>query len=167
MEPIKMQETLTNVEAPRIENGKLLLIAGMGERYSCETSAGIPAQWQRFVPHLDHFPGHLSHVAYGVSCNSDGQGNFDYICGVEVGDFSKLSPEWSRIRIAPQRYAVFTHRGHISGIRGTWATTWNKALPESGYKLADAPDFERYDEHFDPKTGMGGVEIWIPIQSGA
>jgi len=57
--------------------------------------------------------------------------------------------------------------GHISGIRGTWATIWNKALPESGYQLADAPDFERYDENFDPRTGMGGVEIWIPIHNGA
>ena len=122
---------------------------------------------QETITSLGHIPGHLSHVAYGVSCNSDGQGNFDHICGVEVGDFSKLPAEWSRIRIAPRRYAVFTHRGHISGIRGTWATIWNKALPESGYQLADAPDFERYDENFDPRTGMGGVEIWIPIQNGA
>jgi AraC family transcriptional regulator len=25
--------------------GKVLLIAGMGARYSCESSVGIPAQW--------------------------------------------------------------------------------------------------------------------------
>jgi AraC family transcriptional regulator len=28
---------------------------------------------------------------------------------------------------------------------------------------ADAPDFERYDADFDPRTGMGGVEIWVPL----
>jgi AraC family transcriptional regulator len=27
------------------------------------------------------------------------------------------------------------------------------------------PDFfERYGEEFDPQTGMGGIEVWIPIK---
>ena len=29
---------------------------------------------------------------------------------------------------------------------------------------ADAPNFERYDEKFDPSTGDGGLEIWIPVK---
>jgi len=29
--------------------------------------------------------------------------------------------------------------------------------------MADAPTFERYDEKFDPATGNGGLEIWVPI----
>ena len=38
-----MNETLLeNLEPPRFEDGKALLIAGIGERYGCETSAGIP-----------------------------------------------------------------------------------------------------------------------------
>jgi AraC family transcriptional regulator len=46
----------------------------------------------------------------------------------------------------------------------------NKWLPRSGHEVAhvvvDAPDFfERYGEDFDPKTGMGGIEVWIPIKS--
>src|SRR5579864_8643997 len=60
MEPIKMDETLlTNLETPRIVNGKTLLVAGLGERYSSETCAAIPAQWQRFVPHLGSIPGQV------------------------------------------------------------------------------------------------------------
>jgi AraC-like DNA-binding protein len=27
-----------------------------------------------------------------------------------------------------------------------------------------APFFERYDERFDRRTGMGDVEIWVPIK---
>jgi AraC family transcriptional regulator len=38
-------------------------------------------------------------------------------------------------------------------------------LPSSGFKAADAPSFERYDETFDPVTGDGGFEIWVPISS--
>jgi AraC family transcriptional regulator len=28
----------------------------------------------------------------------------------------------------------------------------------------DAPNFERYDEKFDPATGNGGLEIWVPVR---
>ena len=43
-------------------------------------------------------------------------------------------------------------------------TIWSKWLPESGYEAADAPTFERYGEEFDGVTGLGGVEIWLPIK---
>jgi len=166
VEPIKMDETLlTTLEPPRFENGRPMLIAGLGERYSCETSAGIPAQWQRFVPYIGNIQGQVGgRVAYGVRCNADDAGNMDYICGVEVADFSDLPREFTRIRIAPQRYAVFAHRDHISAIRRSWSTIWNRWLPNSGHEAADAPDFERYGETFDPVRGTGGVEIWVPLK---
>jgi AraC family transcriptional regulator len=166
VEPIKMDETLlANLETPRFENGRPLLIAGLGERYVCESSKGIPAQWQRFAPHIGNIPGQVGRTAYGVRCNSDDAGNFDYVCGVEVTDFSDLPPEFSRVRIAAQRYAVFSHRDHIATIRSTHYTIWSKWLPESGHQVVDAPDFERYGESFDPRKGTGGVEIWVPIRA--
>ena len=70
----------------------------------------------------------------------------------------------SPVRIPEQRYAVFTHRDHISTIRRTVNTIWNHWLPASGLKAADAPNFERYDENFDPLTGNGGLEIWVPVK---
>ena len=69
------------------------------------------------------------------------------------------------MRIPEQRYAVFSHRDHISTIRRTINTIWSKWLPESAHEAADAPDFERYGEEFDARTGTGGVEIWIPIKA--
>ena len=166
VEPIKMDETPnTDLESPRFEDGKLLLIAGVGERYDCESSAGIPAQWQRFLPHFGRVPGQIGKVAYGVCCNGDDEGNFDYICGVQVPDFSRLPHEWSRVRVPPQRYAVFTHKGHISTVRGTWNAIWNQWMPTCGLERADAPDFERYGENFDSRTGNGGLEIWIPVKA--
>jgi AraC family transcriptional regulator len=156
---------LDHLTAPRFETGKPLLVAGVGERYSCETSAAIPGQWQRFRQSAEHIPGRIGKVAYGVCCNGDDAGNFDYIAGVEVSDFSDLPREFSRVRIAEARYAVFAHRDHISTIRRTVNTIWNHWLPSSGLKAADAPNFERYDENFDPLTGNGGLEIWIPVRS--
>lgn len=165
VEPIKMKETQVTLEPPRFVDGKRLLIAGMGERYSCESSKAIPVQWQRFNPHIGNVPGQIGETAYGVSLNTDDEGNFDYVCGVEVADFSGLPGEFARLRIPDQRYAVFHHRDHISAIRGTFMTIWNKWLPESGHQVVDGPTFERYTEAFDPRTGLGGVEIWVPIKA--
>ena len=160
-----MDSTLTDkLQAPRFETSKPLLVAGIGERYNHESVAGIPNQWQRFHQTVENIPGRIGKVAYGVCCNGDDAGNFDYIAGVEVSDFSDLPREFYSVRIPEHRYAVFTHRDHISTIRRTVNTIWNHWLPASGLKVADAPNFERYDENFDPLTGNGGLEIWVPVK---
>jgi AraC family transcriptional regulator len=165
MSAIKMDESLlTELEAPRLENGRTILIAGLSERYESERCAAIPAQWQRFGPHIGHIPGQIGNCAYGVVYNGDSSGNIEYLTGIEVGDFSSLPPEFTRLRIAPQRYAVFTHRGHVTEIRRTWFTILSKWLPESGYQATEGPEFERYGPEFNPVTGNGGFEIWIPLK---
>jgi AraC family transcriptional regulator len=124
----------------------------------------IPTMWQRFNAYPGGIPGQLGKTAFGVCCNGDDAGNFEYIAGVEVSDFSGLPAELSRVRIPGQRYLIFTHADHIATIRGTIGAIWNHWLPASGYHVADSPNIERYDQSFDPLTGTGGVEIWIPIQ---
>jgi AraC family transcriptional regulator len=164
-EPILMDSTARDtLEPPRFVTAKAMLVAGLGDRFSYESSAGIPGLWARFHQDVEDFPGRLGKVAYGVCTNPDDAGNFEYIAGVEVADFSDLPREFSRIRIPEQRYAVFGHKEHISTIRRTIGTIWNNWLPSSGYKVADAPTFERYDEKFDSGTGNGGLEIWVPIK---
>ncbi|ANV99935.1 AraC family transcriptional regulator [Bradyrhizobium icense] len=164
-EPIVMDSTLLdNLKPPRFETSKPLLIAGISERCTHENGgAGIPNQWQKFHQTVDDIPDRVGKVAYGVCCNGD-DSSFDYIAGVEVADFSDLPREFARVRIPEQKYAVFTHSEHISTIRRTVNTIWNHWLPASGMKAADAPSFERYDENFDPATGNGGLEIWIPVK---
>lgn len=166
-EPIMMDSTpATNLQPPRFATAKALLVAGVGERYNhCDNGgANIPNQWHQLHQKVGAIPDRVGNVAYGVCCNGDDSGNFDYIAGVEVADFSDLPREFSRVRIPEQKYAVFTHAEHISTIRRTVNTIWNHWLPASGMKAADAPNFERYDENFDPATGNGGLEIWIPIR---
>jgi AraC family transcriptional regulator len=168
-EPILMDSTmLDHLAPPRFEMGKAFLVAGRGERISCDNGAIIPGLWQRFHQETADIPARVgqgkNQVAYGVCCNGDDAGNFDYIAGVEVADFSDLPRRFSRVRIPEQRYAVFTHAGHVASIRRTVNTIWNQWLPASGLKAADAPNFERYGETFDPATGNGGFEIWVPVR---
>ncbi len=161
-----MAETsVGNLEPPRFENGRPLLIAGLSGQYTTNTVDGIPAQWQRFSPHIGRIPGQVARTAYGVVFGSDGAGGFEYLSGVEVADFSGTPAALSRIRIPSQRYAVFSHREHVSRIRNTMHAIWNMWLPASGRDFAEAPFFERYGEAFDPQTGMGDIEIWIPIEA--
>jgi AraC family transcriptional regulator len=165
-EPIVMDSTLLDtLKPPRFEAGKPFLVSGIAERCTHENSgAGIPNLWHQFHHTVDHIPARIGKVAYGVCCNGDDAGNFDYVAGVEVADFSDLPREFARVRIPEQKYAVFTHAEHISTIRRTVNTIWNHWLPASGMKAADAPSFERYDENFDPATGNGGLEIWVPVR---
>jgi AraC family transcriptional regulator len=164
-EAIEMDKSSTvQLNPPRIVEGKAMLIAGLNARNGCANRANIPSQWQSFAPRIGHIPGQVSRVAYGVLHNGDEEGNQDYLCGVEVHDFSKLSADLDRLRVPPQKYAVFQHAGHISGIGSTWNTVWRQALPKSGLEVVDAPAFERYGEDFDGRAGTGGVELWIPVR---
>ena len=119
--------------------------------------AAVPAVYRQH-------PGEIRGTTYGVCCNADATGSFEYIAGVEVSDFSQAPAELARVRIPEQRYAMFRHRDHVSTMRRTVYTIWNKWLPESGIELADAPNFERYGEKFDPDAGTGTIEIWLPVK---
>jgi len=166
-EPITMISTaLDHIDPPRTATGKAFLVAGISERYKLGNGggAGIPNQWHDFHQQSANIPRQLGKLAYGVCCNGDDAGNFDYVAGVEVADFSELPREFARVRIPAQKYLVFTHKDHISSIRRTVNTIWNRWLPQSGMTIADAPNFERYDESFDALTGNGGLQIWVPVK---
>lgn len=153
------------LEPPRFENGPARLIAGYNASYTFETRTNIPAQWARFAPHIGQVPRQVGDNSYGVSWNyKPGQG-FDYLSGVEVGDTTGLPDDYSHVRLLAGRYAVFTHRKHVSLIPETLEAIWRKWLPNSGHQAADAPSFERYTESYDPRTGLGGFEIWIPLKA--
>src|ERR1700675_2717044 len=123
-EPIMMESTaLDTLSAPRFVTGNAFLVAGPSERVSHENGAAIPGLWQRFHQFAANIPNRIGKVAYGVCCNGDDAGNFDYIAGVEVSDFSDLPREFAKVRIPEQRYAVFTHADHISTIRRTVTTS--------------------------------------------
>ncbi|QUY46176.1 AraC family transcriptional regulator [Acaryochloris marina] len=164
VEPIVMNENLiVKLESPYITYADTFLIAGLRDRYTFETNHGIPLLWQCFGPYIGHIPGQVGTVTYGVCCNSDGAGNFDYIASVEVSYLADLPDDFNYVQIPAHKYAVFSHRNHISTIRNTVYTIWNQWLPQSIYNPSEAPEFERYDERFDPQLGTGVVEIWVPI----
>lgn len=158
-----MATSALELDPARVETGKPMLIAGLRGHFTSATWAEIPAQWQRLIAY-GKIPGMVGSAHYGLCFNQPS--GIDYLCGVEVLDDTGLPSEFSLCEIPGQRYAVFDHRGHVSGlyntmdaIQRTWAPDHELIRPSNG-----APDFfERYGERFDPRTGMGDIEVWIPV----
>jgi len=152
---------------PRFVAGRQMLIAGIAERYS-GSNAGIPAQWQRFAPRIAKIPDQVGTATYGVIFDSlKNAFSFGYLSGVEVSSVARLPERFCHLEIPAQRYAVFTHRDHLSALPRTMHAIMGEWLPNSGCeRVTDGADFfERYGDEFDPRTGTGAVELWIPIKA--
>ena len=158
------QQSGVALEPPRFLSGKPMLFVGLAERHAFSAPQGIPAQWQRFMPFYGDIADKAQAIPAGVTADMDDDGNFEYVCAVEVSKFSTTPGGLIELRVPAQTYAVFQHREHVSKISATYAAIWNDWLPEHEYAVADGPSIERHLATFDPKTGLGGVEIWIPVR---
>jgi AraC family transcriptional regulator len=163
-------ETITvKLQAPRIQDRRALLVAGLQERFTPETMNDIPALWKRLP--FGKIPGQLGHMAYGMVFNQDPLTQaFDYFCGVEISTVSPAHAKFKTNKIPAQKYAIFCHREHVSKLRDTVSAIFNTWLPTSGQTHSRATPtsadlVEYYGENFDPESGTGDMEVWLPIKS--
>lgn len=168
VEAIRYDSTLfVDLAPPRIIEGRPLLVAGLGERHDCLKPEQVPAHWQRFNDYIGSIPNALGMSAFGVVSELfHGSDSFHYISGVEVTDVFGLQPELTAVRLPSHRYAAFWHDGHVSRMRSTIHTIFNRAIEELGLEIGDQPDFiEYYGPGFDPEAGIGEVEVWVPLRN--
>ncbi len=152
------------LSAPRFARGPFQLIAGFGRHFTQGSAADIPELWAQLLSCIGKVPGQVGGETYGVCCNPDGKGGFEYIAGVAISKLDDLPEEYRWIELKEQEYAVFEHQGPLTSLGQTFQSIWNDWLPHSGREAADAPEFERYSADFDPQTGAGSVEIWLPLK---
>ncbi|HEV2195564.1 MAG TPA: GyrI-like domain-containing protein [Candidatus Acidoferrum sp.] len=164
------QTPAIKLEPPRFEDGKPLLIAGLRKTYAPAAMRSIPMQWQTFAPYIGKVPGQVGGTTYGVCWQAADSANIEYLSGVEVSGFAGMPDDFTVVSLPAAKYAVFPHRAHVSKLYET-CDAISKWLPESGHQAAAAADaetpafFERYSEEFDPQTGIGGMEVWVPLKS--
>jgi AraC family transcriptional regulator len=159
---------------PWFSNRRALRVAGLAMHYDAQSAEAFAKQWQLFAPMIGKMPGQIGTETYGVVTGSfGGDHGFEYITGVEVSSFDQVPAKFRRLNVPAQRYAVFVHDGHVSQIRDTmytikkeWLPKWMVAgRPDYGKEGGDQPDFfERYGKDFDPATGTGKVELWVPLK---
>jgi AraC family transcriptional regulator len=153
------------LDPPRVVHDQIIRVVGLAERCSFNTTINIPAQWQRFMERYDDIPYKRDQIPIGVNYSADDDGQFLYMCGAEVHRFGECSRELLHLESPPRAYAVFEHNGHVSTIYETYRGIWNEAMPATGRAVADAPVIERHNPVFDPRTGEGGLTLWIPLAS--
>ncbi len=152
---------------PRFVAGAPMLLVGLSERHSVEATERIPAQWQQFMASYSEISHKADPVPLGVSANMDDDGTFEYVCAVQVHEASAIPKGLAQLRVPAQHYAVFQHLEHVSTIRATYYAIWDRWLPGHNHKAADGPSLERHPATFDVQTGLGGIEIWIPLEAAA
>ena len=167
-EPVRMPDQTANPIAPdRFVSAKAMLFAGLRRYFRFEERAGIASLWHAFGPHLGAITNTIPGAAYGLCLapvDPNDEAGFDYAPAVEVSSLSDLPEGLSRFRIAPRQWAVFRHAGHVSTLGSTCAAA-GEWLGRSGRQPEDISMqmIERYGPEFDPATGQGGCEVWIPV----
>ncbi len=145
-------------------------VVGMCGWFRMESAPGqIPGLWERFVPRLPDIANKTTGFAcYGVCFHPPGSpqeapSDFFYMAAVSVNDLRAIPDDMVGKTIPAARYAVFTHRGGLKTFHDTIRWIWCTWLPGSGLRAAATPDFELYDERFDPSSDSGEIDVYVPL----
>ncbi len=169
---LPLQEKITLTEqthrkpsGPKFKARGAFQIAGMAHRFTIETRVRIPLLWQQFAPLIGSIPNQIGYTTYGACVEPPSEDpGFTYMAAVEVSSPNGLG-DLDHYEVPAAEYAVFTHKGTLDHIGDTMNYIFGEWLELSGCELADTPDFERYDQRFNPETGTGEMEVWVPIKT--
>ncbi|HEY4123104.1 MAG TPA: GyrI-like domain-containing protein [Rhizomicrobium sp.] len=152
------------LKEPHIEKVGELKFVGLTEHVGYDGMQNIAGQWQRFMQdHYAAIENKLPEPPVGITTASNDDG-IEYFTAAGVTKFGATPKYLVNLTLAPALYAVFAHDGHVTQIRETYRAIWNDWFPKSGRAPAEAPGFERHNATFDPRTGNGGITIWLPIK---
>jgi AraC family transcriptional regulator len=134
----------------------------------------IPKLWQGFIPRMSEVKNAVNpKESYGICLNDStfdlkefsDEEEYEYLAGLEVPDFDNM-PEGMITRVIPkQKYAVFTHKGSLDKLSKTYDYIYGTWAAKGEEKIADADDFELYDERFDAQNPENSeMDIYVPIK---
>jgi AraC family transcriptional regulator len=162
--PLRLQSGEARRPLPQLKQLGCMRLVGLTAPCSYNETIHIPAQWQRFMSsHYHDIPEKVESMPIGVCEPPDDEGCFRYVWAAEVKAFERRSPDLTYIETKPRSYAVFRHNDHMSKVLDTYSAIWNEALPEMSRTMADGPVMEFHNDAFDPDTGLGGLQIWVPL----
>ncbi len=124
----------------------------------------IPRLWDKFMRHTAEIAGVVNRDrCYGACGPMDAEtGAFDYLAACEVAGETAVPANMERWKIPANAYAVFTCT--LPTIHVTFDHIYGQWLPQSPYKRAPGPEFELYDETFDPNDPHSPLYLYIPVQ---
>lgn len=151
-------------EGPRFEQRESFRVAGLALECTPATTTKIPELWSRFGARIGTIPHQVDRISYGVCIPKNLESDeFTYVAAVEVSQFDALPDDLTCVDIPQSYYAVFTHQGSVGTIAQSMDYVFGQWLPNSTYEPTGTPDFELYDERFNPMTGSGAFDIYVPL----
>jgi len=148
---------------PRIVSKPGFTVVGVKYRGKNENQE-IPEVWGEFGSRFSDFK-HRSEegIAYGAMDNYDPDiGEFDYVAGVAISSSKGQPADLTVWDIPGATYAVFTTT--LPAIRSAFDSIYHDWLPASDYQRQSGPEFELYDERFDPQDPESELDIYIPVE---
>ena len=162
-EPLTMPPTAkTTLPAPRLATRDAFEVTGMSDHFTFGSIPTIPALWTAFTRREDEVTT-VQPCAYGISYDTTTGDGFRYMAGYATAPGAEVPQGMTRLKVPAGRYAVFVHDGHVSQMHQTMQAIFDHGLRQAGLTARPAPELEVYDHRFDPKTGTGPVELWIPV----
>lgn len=160
---------------PKIVEREAEYAVGIGAAFKEGMTEAIGQLWDQFLPRKKEIKGAKRGYALGVCAAShpeiekpDGT-NFVYAACLPVESenaesYASLPPGMVRWQLPRGRYAVFTHVGPLRNLPETISYIWGTWVPSGKHQLREGvPDFELYDDRFDPVSETGSFDIYIPI----
>lgn len=144
-----------------------LKVVGMQIRTTVQENA-IQELWTQFIARmaeLDEIA--VPECSLGICSfaeDNENEDSFDYLAARVVKNDQLIPEGMTFLQLPEQQVAVFTHRGSLDNLSGTYDYIYNKWLPESDYDLADAPEIEWYDSRFIFDSQDSQMDIHIPIK---
>ena len=147
---------------PKIVSKPKFTVVGMKYHGKNEHNE-IPQLWQRFGSRMgDVQPRANSATSYGLMGNYDPvTGEFDYLAGMEAERTADLPTGMTTWEVPAQTYLVFDT--DFGKIREAYDNIYQRWLPQSGRQRSGGPEFELYDEKFDPSDPNSIMYIYIPV----
>jgi AraC family transcriptional regulator len=163
--PLRLRRAPARSPIPQLRTLGRLKLAGLPMLCSYNETIQIPAHWQRFMSAFyEDIPRKLDQMPIGMCEPPDDDGCFKYVCAAQVEAFGETTDRLAYVEVEARTYAVYAHDGHVSTIFDTYSEIWNEALPALARRVANGPVLEFHRDDFDPATGLGGLEIWIPLE---
>ena len=150
------------MEEPKILTKPAFTVIGMKYRGKNEHEE-IPQLWGKFMDRASEIVGKVDpQVCYGVEDNYDEtSGEFDYVAALEVSSEADVPAGMVKWEVPDRTYAVFTCT--LPTIREAYNSAYKSWLPESGYQRTPGPEFELYDQDFDPHVLSSPMYLYVPV----
>lgn len=160
---------------PKIIEWKQCNVIGMSANFISICSddknnfAVIPTLWEIFNSNIKNIDNKKSSVCLGIyepvpEFYRQKDGELVYTACTEVEKIDSIPKGMIARTIPDGKYAVFTHKGKLINLENTIRYIYGSWFNNSNYHIDNRPEFELYDQRFNPVSDDSEFDIYVPIK---